>query len=240
MSETPKHIAIIMDGNNRYGKAQALPKGGGHIAGKDALDPIVEHCARLGVQVLTVFAFSSENWARPPDEVALLMSLFEKTIHDQVPRMHAHQIRLRFIGDRSRLDDRLQQLMQDAERATAHFERMTLVIAVSYGGRADIAYACQAVCQQVLLGAIPVDAIDEQAVGRFVELADVPPVDMLIRTGGDHRLSNFLLWQTAYAELFFSPTLWPEFGIDELDVMIAEFGQRERRFGKTSEQLAKR
>lgn len=237
MTRIPKHIAIIMDGNNRYGKAQALPKGAGHIKGKDALDPIVEFCLKKGVQVLTVFAFSSENWARPKAEVDLLMNLLSQTIHEQMPRMDKYRIRLRFIGDRARLDDDLQSLMADAEAKTAHFDAMTLVIAISYGGQWDIAQACQTVARQVQKGVLSPEQIDSELIGKQVALADVPDVDMLIRTGGDYRISNFLLWQAAYAELFFTPTLWPDFGVDELQIMLDEFAHRERRFGKTSEQV---
>lgn len=233
----PRHIAIIMDGNNRYGKANHLGKGQGHVAGKDALDPIVEHCLDVGVDVLTVFAFSSENWLRPPNEVALLMRLLTSTIHEQMPRMHKYRIRLRFIGDRTQLEDELQALMLDAEAKTAHFEAMTLVIAISYGGQWDIAHAAQQLAQQVQVGHLRAEEINKELLGQYVQLADEPDVDMLIRTGGEYRISNFLLWQSAYAELFFTQTLWPEFKADELAHMIKEFAQRQRRFGKTSEQI---
>lgn len=237
LATTPKHIAIIMDGNNRYGKAQKLAAGAGHIAGKDALDPIVEHCLARGVQVLTVFAFSSENWARPANEVELLMQLLEQTIHEQMPRMHKYRIRLRFIGDRSQLSPRLAKLMSDAEATTAQFDAMTLVIAISYGGQWDIANAAQSLARQVADGSIKPDDITAESLGQAVQLADLPVVDMLIRTGGEYRISNFLLWQAAYAELFFTPTLWPEFTPDELDRMMQDFANRERRFGMTSEQV---
>ncbi len=233
----PKHIAIIMDGNNRYGKANHLPMGAGHLAGKDALNPIVEYCAKNGVQVLTVFAFSSENWSRPKNEVDLLMRLLAETIQEQLSRMTKHKIRLRFIGDRSLLDRSLQEKMADIEAKTANFTTMTLAIAVSYGGKDDIAFACKKIAQKVANGTISVDDIDANMVGENVELGDLPAVDMLIRTGGDFRISNFLLWQSAYAELFFTPTLWPEFGVDELESMIHRFAKIERRFGKTSEQI---
>ncbi|MFA9485889.1 polyprenyl diphosphate synthase [Moraxella haemolytica] len=237
LATIPKHIAIIMDGNNRYGKSHQLATGQGHIKGKDALDPIVEHCLARGVQVLTVFAFSSENWARPKDEVDLLMNLLTTTIHEQMPRMHKYRIRLRFIGDRTQLRDDLQRLMADAERQTAHFEAMTLVIAISYGGRWDITHATKELVKEAMMGEISADDIDEVSLARHIQLSDCPPVDMLIRTGGDYRISNFLLWQAAYAELFFTPTLWPEFEPQELDEMMAMFAGRERRFGKTSEQI---
>lgn len=233
----PKHIAIIMDGNNRYAKCHDLPSGGGHVAGKQSLDPLVEHCARIGVKVLTVFAFSSENWQRPPDEVALLMQLLEQTIQDQLPRMFRHEIALRFIGDRSQLSPKIQALMADAEAQTAHLTRMTLVIAVSYGGQWDIVNAAKQLAQHVEMGNLAAEHIDQADFAQFMSLADLPPVDMLIRTGGDYRISNFLLWQCAYAELFFTETLWPAFKSDELDRMIAIFMGRERRFGKTSEQV---
>lgn len=237
MESLPKHIAIIMDGNNRYAKAHGLPMGGGHLAGKEALDPLVEHCATIGIQVLTVFAFSSENWQRPPDEVALLMQLLSETIDDQLPRMFRHQIRLRFIGDRTTLSSDLQDKMADAEAQTAHFSNMSLVIAVSYGGRWDIANACRELANQVEMGKLKSEQVNENTLATYVSLADEPAVDMLVRTGGDYRISNFLLWQCAYAELFFTETLFPDFTAAELDDMIAIFAGRERRFGKTSEQV---
>lgn len=233
----PRHIAVIMDGNNRYGKANDLGKGQGHVAGKEALDPIVEYCVNKGIEVLTVFAFSSENWQRPPSEVALLMQLLASTIYEQIPRMNEYRIRLRFIGDRSQLSDDLQALMIDAEEKTATFEAMTLVIAISYGGQWDIAHAAKQLAQQVQTGQLRAEEIDEDMLGKYVQLADAPAVDMLIRTGGEHRISNFLLWQSAYAELFFTQTLWPNFGADELAMMVTDFAQRQRRFGKTSEQM---
>ena len=233
----PHHIAIIMDGNNRYGKANKLGKGQGHIAGKNALDPLVEYCVDVGIEVLTVFAFSSENWQRPPSEVALLMQLLASTINEQMPRMNKYRIRLRFIGDRSQLSEELQALMLDAEQKTANFEAMTLVIAISYGGQWDIAHAAKQLAHQVQSGDLNPEDINAERLGEEVQLADVPAVDMLVRTGGDYRISNFLLWQAAYAELFFTPTLWPDFVPQELASMIAEFAQRQRRFGKTSEQV---
>ncbi|PKH69240.1 di-trans,poly-cis-decaprenylcistransferase [Psychrobacter sp. 4Dc] len=233
----PRHIAIIMDGNNRYGKANDLGHGQGHVAGKDALDPIVDYCVNTGIEVLTVFAFSSENWQRPPNEVALLMQLLTSTIHEQMPRMNEYRIRLRFIGDRSQLSASLQALMADAEEKTADFDAMTLVIAISYGGQWDIANAAQQLAQQVQAGKLKAENVSEELLGNYVQLADTPAVDMLVRTGGEYRISNFLLWQSAYAELFFTPTLWPNFTAEELASMTTEFAKRQRRFGKTSEQV---
>ena len=209
----------------------------GHIGRNDALDPIVEYCGRTGIEVLTVFAFSSENWQRPPSEVALLMQLLSLTINEQMPRMLKYRIRLRFIGDRSQLSEDLQVLMADAEAKTADFTAMTLVIAISYGGQWDIAHAAKQLAQQVEAGRLRAEDVNKEMLGEYVQLADAPAVDMLIRTGGEYRLSNFLLWQSAYAELFFTQTLWPDFKVAELAAMIAEFAQRQRRFGKTSEQV---
>lgn len=233
----PRHVAIIMDGNNRYGKRKALPEGGGHQAGKVQLDPVVEQARRLGIQVLTVFAFSSENWQRPPREVALLMDLLAQTIREQIPRMIKHDIALRFIGDRAQLSDELQQLMLDAETTTAHHASMTLVIAMSYGGMWDIAQAARQLALQVERGLINVDQINQQTLQQHISLSDLPAVDLLIRTGGDYRLSNFLLWQAAYAELYFTETLWPDFSVEEFNKALKVFAQRERRFGRTSEQV---
>ena len=233
----PKHVAIIMDGNNRFAKKNQMQKGEGHRSGKDVLDPIVEHCRKKHIQALTVFAFSSENWNRPQFEVDLLMQLLETTIHEQLPRMEKFNIALRFIGDRSRLSPHLRELMLHAEQRTANFNSMTLTIAISYGGMWDMAQAAKQIAADVVSHKIDIEQIDTQLFGQYVSLADLPPVDLLIRTGGDFRLSNFLLWQAAYAELYFTQTLWPEFCIEEFDDALAVFGGRERRFGKTSEQI---
>lgn len=233
----PQHVAIIMDGNNRYGKREALADGGGHRAGKAQLDPIVEQARRLGIKALTVFAFSSENWQRPAGEVSLLMDLFAESIREQIPRMLKHDIALRFIGDRSRLSTELQALMQEAEQITAHHTAMTLVIAVSYGGMWDIAQAAQRMAQDAVAGKLDLAAVDEQALSAYISLSDLPAVDLLIRTGGDYRLSNFLLWQAAYAELYFTETLWPDFSVGEFNSALNVYAQRERRFGRTSEQV---
>ena len=233
----PKHVAIIMDGNNRFSKKNQMQKGEGHRSGKDVLDPIVEHCRKKHIQALTVFAFSSENWNRPQFEVDLLMQLLETTIHEQLPRMEKFNIALRFIGDRSRLSPHLRELMLHAEQRTANFNSMTLTIAISYGGMWDMAQAAKQIAADVVAHKIDIEQIDTQLFGQYVSLADLPPVDLLIRTGGDFRLSNFLLWQAAYAELYFTQTLWPEFSIEEFDDALAVFGGRERRFGKTSEQI---
>lgn len=233
----PQHVAIIMDGNNRFAKKNHLDKGDGHREGKNVLDPIVEHCCDLNIKALTVFAFSSENWNRPQQEVELLMHLLNDTIQEQIPRMEKFQIALRFIGDRSRLSPELCKLMQDAEQRTKNNQAMTLTIAVSYGGMWDIAQAAQKIAAKVKDQQLELDQINSDLFTQYVSLGDLAPVDLLIRTGGDYRLSNFLLWQAAYAELYFTPTLWPEFTTDEFDHAVNVFMGRERRFGKTSEQI---
>ena len=233
----PKHVAIIMDGNNRFAKKMQMQKGAGHREGKNVLDPIVEHCRKREIQALTVFAFSSENWNRPQYEVDLLMNLLEETIHEQIPRMEKFEIALRFIGDRSRLSPHLCELMLHAEQRTAKFTQMTLTIAVSYGGMWDMAQAAQQIAQEVKVGKLEVSQINTELMGQYISLSDLPAVDLLIRTGGDYRLSNFLLWQAAYAELYFTETLWPEFDVQEFDHALEVFAGRERRFGKTSEQI---
>lgn len=233
----PKHVAIIMDGNNRFAKKKQLEKGDGHREGKNVLDPIVEHCRKVGVQALTVYAFSSENWNRPQYEVELLMQLLAETVREQIPRMEKFEIGLRFIGDRSRLSDDLQELMLQAEQRTAKFTEMILTIAVSYGGMWDITQTAQKLAQLVKDQVLDVSQIDSDLFGQHISLGDLPAVDLLIRTGGDYRLSNFLLWQAAYAELYFTDTLWPEFTTDELDHAFGVFLGRERRFGKTTEQI---
>jgi undecaprenyl diphosphate synthase len=233
----PKHVAIIMDGNNRFAKKMQMQKGAGHREGKNVLDPIVEHCRKRKIQALTVFAFSSENWNRPQYEVDLLMNLLEETIHEQIPRMEKFEIALRFIGDRSRLSPHLRELMLHAEQRTAKFTQMTLTIAVSYGGMWDMAQAAQQIAQEVKAGKLEVNQINAELMGQYISLSDLPAVDLLIRTGGDYRLSNFLLWQAAYAELYFTETLWPEFDVQEFDHALEVFAGRERRFGKTSEQI---
>lgn len=236
-TQLPQHIAIIMDGNNRYAKKHGMAKGQGHLAGKNSLDPIVEHCRKIGIRALTVFAFSSENWKRPQDEVDLLMSLLEQAIHEQLPRMKKFEIAMRFIGDRSQLSSKLQDLMAYAEQETAQYQAMSLNIAISYGGQWDITHACKQIAQQVQAGQMQIDDIQPDTFAQYVSLSDLPAIDVFIRTGGDYRISNFLLWQLAYSELFFTDTLWPEFSIDELEEILAVFAGRERRFGKTSEQI---
>ncbi len=233
----PRHIAIIMDGNNRWAKLRDLPGNEGHRAGELALRQVVELAAKVPVDVLTVFAFSSENWRRPPDEVAALMQLFLFALDARVQELDRARIRLRFIGDRSAFSSELQAGMQAAEAKTAHHTRMTLIIAVNYGGQWDMTQAAQRLAAQVEKGELKAADITPERLAGMVEMSDLPPVDLLIRTGGELRISNFVLWQAAYAELHFSDALWPDFGHEQLQVALEDYAQRQRRFGRTSEQI---
>lgn len=233
----PRHVALIMDGNNRWAKARGLPGTEGHRAGEQALRDLVEFAAKARIEVLTVFAFSSENWRRPPDEVAALMQLFLMALEVRVQELDKARIRLRFIGDRSAFSQALQDGMVRAEAVTADHKRMTLVIAVNYGGQWDMAQAARRLAEKVAAGELQPKEITATTLGEQVELADVPPVDLLVRTGGELRISNFVLWQAAYAEYYFSDALWPDFGHAHLQAALDEFALRQRRFGRTSEQI---
>jgi undecaprenyl diphosphate synthase len=235
---SPRHVAIIMDGNNRWAKQRGMPGPEGHRAGEETLHQLVDAVAsQTDIDVLSVFAFSSENWRRPENEVAALMSIFLMALTERVREMHANNIRVRFIGDPSRFSPELQQGMQDAEALTAANTSMTLVIAVNYGGQWDMAHAARIMAREVAAGRLDPEAISPELMGRHVQMADLPPVDLLIRTGGELRISNFLLWQTAYAEFFFSGLLWPDFDFAALRAAVADYTQRQRRFGRTSEQV---
>ncbi len=233
----PAHVAIIMDGNGRWAEQRGYPRVFGHRRGATALRNVVRACAERGVRALTVFAFSSENWRRPSAEVAALMHLFMQSLRREVRRLQEADVRLRFIGDRSRFDEGLQTQMAEAEARTAANQGMTLVVAVNYGGRWDIAQATRALLAAVESGRLSVDGIDESSLAANMQLADLPEPDLLIRTGGEQRISNFMLWQMAYTELYFTPVLWPDFGAEAIDQAFAWFAGRERRFGQTSEQL---
>jgi undecaprenyl diphosphate synthase len=239
-SPTPRHIAVIMDGNGRWAAARALPRPAGHRMGVRSVKQIVENCARRGVEVLTLFAFSSENWKRPKDEVSMLMGRFLEALDSEVDDLHKNGIRLRFVGALEQLSPALRARMQAAEALTADNGRMALVIAIAYGGRWDIAGAAQTLARRCAAGEIRADEIDEAALGRHVALADLPDPDLLIRTGGEQRISNFLLWNLAYTELYFCETLWPDFGEKELSAAIEHFSRRQRRFGLTPGQVETR
>jgi undecaprenyl diphosphate synthase len=209
----------------------------GHKAGIKPVRATVEYCASHGVRQLTLFAFSSENWKRPPAEVRGLMRLFLEALDREVDELDSNGIRLKFIGDRSKLSAALDAATQSAERRTAHNARMQLSIAVAYGGRWDIVQAARKLAREVAAGTLDPNGIDEARFANALETAELPPVDLLIRTGGEHRISNFLIWDTAYSELFFSDTLWPAFDAAELDRAFAFYAQRQRRFGRTAEQV---
>ena len=233
----PRHVAIIMDGNGRWARRRQLPRTAGHQAGVTAVRKTVEHCAKKGIEVLTLFAFSSENWRRPPDEVSVLMQLFEMTLSREAKRLSEHGICLRIIGDRSAFPERLQRRIAEAEALTADNDRMTLLIAANYGGRWDITQAARPLAHKVATGELSPDEISEELLASHLSFAGLPEPDLFIRTGGELRISNFLLWQLAYTELYFTDVLWPDFDEAELEQALAEYSRRERRFGHTSEQL---
>jgi undecaprenyl diphosphate synthase len=234
----PRHIGIVMDGNGRWAKARHRPRSFGHNAGRKAVREVVEGCIRHGVEALTLFAFSSENWQRPPDEVSALLDLFMRALNKEVDELDENGVRLRFIGDLSAFDKSLQKHMVDAMNRTAGNTKLHLNIAVNYGGRWDVVQAARKAAMAVARGDLSADAIDEAAFDRWTSLSEVPPLDLFIRTGGDHRISNFLLWQLAYAELYFTETLWPDFNQASLQLAINDFARRERRFGRTGDQVA--
>lgn len=230
-SSLPQHIAIIMDGNGRWAKKRFLPRIVGHKRGLDALEKIVEHCVNRKIRYLTVFAFSTENWRRPPEEVSFLMGLFMESLKKRVKRMHDNGLRLRVIGSRSRFTPEIVAGIQAAEDLTAGNRGLTLTVAADYGGRQDILAAANAAI------AAGKTALCEDDLHRYLALSDAPEPDLFIRTGGEARISNFMLWQMAYAEFYFTDVLWPDFDSGELDKALASYTQRERRFGRISEQL---
>lgn len=236
----PRHIAVIMDGNGRWAAKRALPRPAGHRMGAKAVKQTVENCARRGIEVLTLFAFSSENWQRPREEVSMLMRRFLEALDDEVDALHQNNIRLRFVGRLEQLSTALRDRMQQAQTLTCANSRMTLVVAIAYGGRWDIATAARELARQCVAGEKQVDAIDEAALGDQVVLAGLPDPDLFIRTGGEQRISNFLLWNLAYTELYFCDTLWPDFGDTELGAALEHFSNRQRRFGLTPGQVEAR
>jgi undecaprenyl diphosphate synthase len=226
-----------MDGNGRWARQRSLPRHAGHRAGVRSVRAIVENAARDGVEFLTLFAFSSENWRRPEEEVGMLMSLFLEALRREVAELHRNDVRLRFIGERGRLDDKLRQKISNAEALTADNTGLRLQVAVAYGGRWDIVVAARRVAAKAVAGEISAESIDEATFAAELQLGTVPDPDLLIRTGGEQRISNFLLWNLAYAELWFTDILWPDFGEAEFDAALAHFAQRQRRYGHTGEQL---
>ncbi|HEX6998438.1 MAG TPA: polyprenyl diphosphate synthase [Gammaproteobacteria bacterium] len=233
----PRHVAVIMDGNGRWARRRALPRQAGHQAGIKPVRATVEACAESGIRTLTLFAFSSENWRRPADEVRGLMSLFVDALEREVAELDANGIRLKFIGDLAALNPKLRDATRAAEERTRANERMDLVVAVAYGGRWDVVQAARTLAARAAAGLLDPAAIDEQTFAAALQTAQCPPVDLLIRTGGEKRISNFLLWDIAYAEVFFSDVLWPDFTAAELRRAFEFYAHRQRRFGRTGDQI---
>lgn len=234
----PRHIAVIMDGNGRWAEQRKRPRTIGHRAGARAVNVCIDFCLREGIQALTLFAFSSENWKRPQEEVGALMRLFLNALEREVDELHRRGVRLRFIGERAQFSAGIRERMAAAEALTAGNAALQLTIAASYGGRWDITQAARRLAEQVAAGTLTPAQIDETRFARELSLAELPEPDLFIRTGGEQRISNFLLWQMAYTELWFTDTLWPDLSEDTLRAALADFAARERRFGLTGAQLA--
>jgi len=233
----PAHVAVIMDGNGRWARKRALPRHAGHRAGVGAVRKTVEIAAQRGVRYLTLFAFSSENWARPREEVSKLMGLFVEALQREVDELHRNNVRLEFVGAREQLQAGLIDKIAAAEAQTRSNTGLRLIVAVAYGGRWDIVQAVRHLAGKVAAGEMSTEQIDDRAVAAQLQLCDVPDPDLLIRTGGEQRISNFLLWNLAYAELWFCDTLWPDFGEQQFDDALAFYARRERRYGNTGEQV---
>jgi undecaprenyl diphosphate synthase len=231
--DVPRHVAIIMDGNGRWARRQRLPRIAGHRRGAEAVRAALRACADRGIEYLTLFAFSSENWRRPPEEVALLMKLFKTALSNEVDKLHANGVRLKVVGDTRRFDPKIRKLIDEGEALTAANRRLTLTVAANYGGRWDLMQAFN----RFLSENPSANEIQEDLLSPYLAMSYAPEPDLFIRTGGEQRISNFLLWQLAYTELYFTETLWPDFDAAALDAAIASYRSRERRFGRTSEQL---
>lgn len=238
LKTVPRHVAIIMDGNNRWAKQRGLPSAAGHKAGLESVRAVMRGCAELKIEVLTLFAFSSENWRRPEKEVSALMNLFLTALRQEVKKIHKNNFRLRVIGNRSRFSEKIQQGIFEAEKLTASNEGCTVVIAADYGGQWDIAQAARSLAADACEGKIDLSDINEQSLQARICLNDLPMPDLCIRTGGEHRISNFLLWQMAYSELYFTDKYWPDFGRDEFFEAVTDFQRRDRRFGRTSNDVS--
>lgn len=234
----PRHLAIVMDGNGRWAKQRLRPRTFGHHAGQKAVKEAVEFCLRRGIASLTLFAFSSENWQRPPTEVSALMELFLKAIDREVDELHANGVRIRFVGDLAPFAAELRKRMEGAMERTAANTALNMNVAVNYGGRWDIAHAARLAAEAIARGEFAAADLDEHRLHGYTCLADQPPLDLFIRTGGERRVSNFLLWQLAYAELYFTDTLWPDVDQACLAEAIDDYARRERRYGRTGEQVA--
>ena len=232
VGSVPQHLALIMDGNGRWAKARGMPRVSGHVQGVKAVRTLTEACVERGIRYVTLFAFSSENWRRPADEVGFLMKLMLTALGREIKKLHAAKVCLRVVGDMTPIQPEIRAMVDKAYALTQHNDVLHLTVALNYGGRWDITQAAQRAARE-----LPADQIDEAAIHSRLAMHFAPEVDMMIRTGGESRISNFLLWDMAYAELNFTPTLWPDFGKADLDAAIAWYAQRERRFGRTSDQL---
>ncbi|WP_454690503.1 polyprenyl diphosphate synthase [Achromobacter aloeverae] len=239
-SAVPRHVAIIMDGNGRWATRRHLPRTAGHAKGVQAVRRVVEGCGRLGVRYLTLFAFSSENWRRPAEEVSLLMRLFVQALEREVDKLDGQGVRLRVVGDLAPFEPRLRDLIEQAQARTAHHDRLHLSICANYGGRWDILQATRRMLAENPQLAQHPGNIDEATLTRYLSMAWAPEPDLFIRTGGEQRISNYLIWQLAYTELYFTDRYWPDFGAAELEAAFEWYRTRERRFGRTSAQLGKR
>ena len=239
MADTPQHVAIIMDGNGRWARARGMPRPAGHRASVKVVRRVVEDCAKRDIRYLTLFAFSSENWRRPVDEVGMLMKLLLDSLSREIADLHANQVRLRFIGDRKLLAAQIVRTMTEAETLTQANSGITLTVAFAYGGRWDIAEACRSLAREARAGRLDPEQIGEAHIAPRLALGDMPDPDLLIRTGGELRISNFLLWNLAYSELYFTDVLFPDFSAADLDAALDLYARRERRFGRTSAQVVK-
>ena len=233
----PRHVAIIMDGNGRWAKSHSKPRHSGHRAGVNAVRMSVETAAQRGVEFLTLFAFSSENWARPAEEVSSLMNLFVEALRREVDELHRNNVRLQFVGALGQLSSKLRKKIAAAEAKTAANTGLGLTVAIAYGGRWDIIEASKSIARQVVAGELQIDDVDDEVFAAGLQLAGVPDPDLLIRTGGEQRISNFLLWNLAYAELWFTEVLWPEFDERVFDEALSFYSRKQRRFGHTGDQV---
>ena len=236
-SAIPRHVAVIMDGNGRWAKQRGLPRIAGHRKGVERVRDMVSVCGEKGIGYLTLFAFSSENWRRPTQEVQLLMELFMSALESEVKKLHKNNVRFRVVGDLQRFGEKIIARVRQAEMLTGGNTGLTLTIAANYGGRWDIAQACAELARRAVRGELDPDKITEESIEPFLSMAGIPEPDLFIRTGGEQRVSNFLLWQLAYTEMFFTPVLWPDFDRTQFELALASYAGRQRRFGLTGEQI---
>lgn len=236
-SKIPEHVAIIMDGNGRWAQKRGSPRVAGHKAGVETVRSVIQTCAEKGIKVLTLFAFSSENWRRPKKEVSLLMSLFLAALQREVKKLHKNDVQLRIVGDVSAFDNKIQKHIKKAEELTKNNKTLILNIAANYGGQWDITEAVKSLAEQVEAGTLKAEDITSDLIAQNLSMNDLPEPDLFIRTGGEQRISNFLIWQLAYSELYFTDTLWPDFDLHAFENALTSFAGRQRRFGHTGDQI---